>query len=221
MLNFKNNFGEINSNFKVGDKMLTEFISPSSPNPRQTTHFSVWYKSEGFGDKGSDFLHFINSNRLLKCKKSMSISIVALVILTLILTVLALYYFIISERQVSAVLNVPSEIDSIYDDSAYFNIYLTGMFDRAINGFKLEEGKGEFIERFKREVEKTLLYSKYGNTITYSPIVEDSVELTKDRVVLNIDVTITNNVSGEKNKVLVKYNYRKTFEKVLSKPSLG
>ncbi len=44
------NFGEINSNFKVGDKILTEFISPSSPNPQQTTHFSVWYKSEGFGD---------------------------------------------------------------------------------------------------------------------------------------------------------------------------
>ncbi len=49
--------------------MLTEFIFPSSPpkkspgflgpkksserflrNPRQTTYFSVWYKSEGFGD---------------------------------------------------------------------------------------------------------------------------------------------------------------------------
>ncbi len=36
------NFGEINSNFQIGDKKVTKFISPSSPKPRN--------KTKGFGD---------------------------------------------------------------------------------------------------------------------------------------------------------------------------
>lgn len=182
----------------------------------------------------SDFLHFQNSSNLLKCKKSMSISIIALVTLTLILVVLTLTYFITSQRQTSAVFNVPSEIDLVYDDSLYFNIYLTGMFDKAASGFKFEDfgetavspsspnpqksegfgdGKTGFLEKFKSETEKTLFYSRYGNTITYGFVAENNIELTKDKFVLNIDVEITNNKTSLKG-IIVKYNYRKTFEKV-------
>ncbi len=67
-VNFKNDSQNANSHFQVGDKKVTKFISPShksnfinkndmqnyfcssSPKPRQTPHFSVEYKTEGFGD---------------------------------------------------------------------------------------------------------------------------------------------------------------------------
>jgi len=145
-------------------------------------------------------------------KKGMSISVVLLVVLTLILVVLTLAYFITSGRQSSAVFNVPGEIDSVYDDSIYFNVYLSGMFERATNGFKFSDGKTGFLEKFKSETEKTLFYSRYGNTITYSSVVEDSIELTKDKIVLNIDIIITNNEIIDKG-MTVKYSYRKTSEK--------
>lgn len=132
----------------------------------------------------SDISHFFNIKYLLKCKKSMSISIVLLVVLTLILVVLTLTYFIRSDRQSSAVFNVPSEIDSVYDDSVYFNVYLAGIFDRATNEFKFEDGKSGFLEKFKSETEKTLFYSKYGNSITYSPLGENDIGIIRQKRII-------------------------------------
>jgi len=87
LINLKN-FGKINSNLQVGEKALQSDIFPSSPpkksiegflgpknssegifrNPLQTPHFSVEYKSEGFGDfkNGQNYLRVIEEEHVQK-----------------------------------------------------------------------------------------------------------------------------------------------------------
>ncbi len=43
-------YGKTNSNFQVGEVASQSAVFPSSPKPEQTPHFSVEYKTEGFGD---------------------------------------------------------------------------------------------------------------------------------------------------------------------------
>ncbi len=43
-------YGKTNSNLQVGEIASQSAVFPSSPKPRQTPHFSVEYKTEGFGD---------------------------------------------------------------------------------------------------------------------------------------------------------------------------
>jgi hypothetical protein len=54
-------FGELNSNFKIGDAKAFNF--PSSPSPMQTSAFKPRFKSEGLGDFIKLF-HLIGSNKI-------------------------------------------------------------------------------------------------------------------------------------------------------------
>lgn len=150
----------------------------------------------------------------VKNNKAMSISIVLLVILTFILVTLSIGYFIISQNKSSTTLTVPSALDSVYSDAIFFNFYLDNVFDKASKDFQFKNGKAKFIEKLKEEIDKTTFYSYYGNTIHYSSIGEDNVELSENKLALNLDITITYEFNDKKS-IGTEYKYKQRFEKIL------
>lgn len=144
-------------------------------------------------------------------KKGMSISIVLLVVMTLILVCLAMYYFIISDKNRENLFNAPGGIDPVYTIAGGFNFYLDSAFLKASDGFKFEDGGIRFVERFNNELNNSEFISERFY-ISYSPIDLASIELTKDKLVLKIDVTILNN---ETDSLSVKYDYIKIFSRGL------
>ena len=65
----------------------------------------------------------------MKNKRAMSIPIVLLVILTLVLITVSLFYFVIKEKGIEETMLVIGVIDSVYIEEAQLNYYLKEIFD--------------------------------------------------------------------------------------------
>jgi hypothetical protein len=156
-------------------------------------------------------------------KKSMSLAIVVLVILTLILIVMTLAYFITSQNINIKALMVSDSIESVYRISRYFDYDMNTIFLRSSQNFSFDDGKSKFIEKFNEELSKYNMTS--GNSYTdiisnefyieYSPIDENHISLSPDKLVLSVDVTVINKTALSEGLLGIKYNYKKTFEKNL------
>ena len=146
-------------------------------------------------------------------KSAMSISIVFLVALTLILCVMTIYYFVISQNERSTTLNIPTQLDFVYSDSDYFNFYFENALHRATQGFKASEGPSAFTQKLRDELNKTLFFPEGNSHIEYGPINESDVEILSDKIILNLNVAITNSDSSQG--LGIKYIYTKRFEENL------
>jgi len=146
-------------------------------------------------------------------KKAMSISIVLLVALTLVLVIITLFYFVINEKGKSSILNIPTQIDSVYSDSDYFDFYFNNAFQKAADGIRPEEGADVFIQKLKDELNKTLFFPAAGSYIEYNHINESSVEISNNIIALNLDVDVINNKSLGSGELGIRYSYTKRFEK--------
>ena len=157
---------------------------------------------------------------MVKNKKSMSISIVVLVLLTLILVVLTITYFIISKKANTEILNVPSDMEVVYNQAESFNFYLNNIFDNVTRDFQIDEkissDKSEsaakkFAEKFKAELDKRKFYSICD--IKYSPVDESRVQIKDNKIILNMDIDISFGEEAKNETLVIKYNYEKSFEK--------
>ncbi len=158
-------------------------------------------------------------------KKSMSMAIIVLVLLTLILVVLTITYFITTKSIDVDTLKVSESIESTYRASRYLDYEMNIVFLRASQNFTYAEGKSKFIEKFNAEL------NKYGNLINkqistdidnnqfyidYSSIDEGRVELTPEKLVMILDINITNKTALSEGLLGINYNYNKIFEKKFS-----
>ncbi len=150
-------------------------------------------------------------------KKGDTVSIVLLTALTLILVSVTIYYFIVSEKERTNILNIPVGIDSVYTKEAYLNFYLEASFDRASKDFAYSYGKSKFIEKFKAELEnykdENGEYFIAGLDSVRNSVNESNVELTKTLLKLSIPIVIEGNFQDQG--LEVKYSYEKVFEKAL------
>lgn len=146
---------------------------------------------------------------MINNKKGMSISIVLLVVLTLILVFLTIGYFIVNQEERTSILSVPDTLDLVYNQETYLNFYLQNIFDKASGNFKFPEGKGVFIERFKNEL---LNLKINGLENIENQINESNIDLTKDKLVLNLNLVLEE--KNEERGIEARYNYKKSFEKV-------
>jgi hypothetical protein len=144
-------------------------------------------------------------------KKAMSISIVLLVILTLILCIMTIAYFVINEKGTSGTLNVPSELDAVYSDANSFNFYFNSVFQKVAGEYKTSDGPVVFIARLNDELNKTLFYPSGSSYIEYSHLSESSVEIINSEIALNLDVFLTNNKNSVSDGFGISYGYSKRF----------
>ena len=147
-------------------------------------------------------------------KSAMSISVVFLVALTLILCVITIYYFAISQNARSTTLNIPTQLDYIYSDSDYFNFHFENAFHRTIQGFNPSDGPGVFITKLRDELNKTQFFSSANSYIQYGPMSESSVQILSYKIILNLDVDVTSPDSSQG--LNIKYSYTKKFEEKLN-----
>lgn len=150
----------------------------------------------------------------MKNKKAMSIPIVLLVILTLVLITTSLFYFNIKQKNVKETIRIPDEIDRVYVNELQLNYYLQEIFDNATNNFKFEDGKQEFINNFKNELDKyDILENKEDIKLQ---IVDENIELTPDKISLTLNIKLNGKQEIDGKEVInVKYEYKKGFEKDL------
>ena len=161
-----------------------------------------------------------------KNKKGISIVIVFLVLTTLLLTSIALYQFITENKNRELTLEVPNSINSIYLKESYLDYYLDDIFEKSTKDFSSNQGKDVFIENFRNNLneykDKNGRYIMPELGIVERELNNFEIELDENKVVLNVDVIISDNynllaepINNENREIIsVSYNYRKRFEKV-------
>ena len=147
-------------------------------------------------------------------KKAMSIPIVLLVILTLILITVSLFYFNIKQKNVKETITIPNEIDRVYASELQLNYHLQEIFDNATRNFKFEDGKQKFIDDFKIRLEK---YDFIENKEEIKlQIVDENIELILDKITLTLNIGLSKKQEVDGKEIInIEHNYEKSFEKDL------
>jgi hypothetical protein len=158
-------------------------------------------------------------------KKASSISIVLLVMLTLLVISVSLFYFMLSKKDIDKKVYISSLIDSVYIKEEILNYEVQNILENSCKDYTIEDGKSAFISEFSDELDK------YKNSTGgyYIPELKQAEEQLKEE---NIELIQSSN--GEPNKLILKivftlgksqvkagfdefkvdYFYTKEFEKV-------
>jgi len=151
--------------------------------------------------------------------KAATVSIVILVLMTLFLITISIAYFI-SKENVSETIQTPNVVDKVYVQEALLNYHLQKSFDKSFAGISLEDSEGDFVLRFKTELEKYKNsegeWLVYGMKEVYENIKEDNVKIDSGNLILSLDISLSRLVqTGGIEKIRVDYNYEKEFVKGL------
>lgn len=144
-------------------------------------------------------------------KKSMSISIMLLVVLTLVTVGVSLTYFVLSDKKINYSLKIPNQIDSVYSEEAYLNFYLKDLFKKASSDLKLNDEKQVFIDKINenlKDYNDPYLIKNMGQ-IT-NQLKEENIEITKEKLIWKIEFVLEDK---SQEAIEIKYNYKKEFEK--------
>jgi len=157
---------------------------------------------------------------IIKNKKSMSISIVILVIATLVLTIVSLFAFNIRGDNISARISL-ANLDNVYVVEDLVNFYVYEMIENSI-----EEGMSEekFIENLKTEFNKY----KQGDDFVLEELRQIEFQINKENIEIKeinginkkvsiiLEISILESILDNNQEVIfVTYDYKKTFEKDL------
>ncbi len=146
---------------------------------------------------------------MLKNKKA-DVAITLLVLMTLVLSISALFIFNINSRSVGAEITNAKYLDSVYLRENEINFYVNEMIE---NSVELGTNKTKFIENFKKQLE---LYKKADGNYTIEELGQveeqiDKIKIENNKVFFDLSIVIINNFDDVK----ISYSYTKTFEKSL------
>lgn len=148
-------------------------------------------------------------------KKAISISISLLVLSTLILSVLSLYYFYIKDKKISNF--YIGDINKIYEKQELLDFYLGDIFDKSSKDFSFEQGKREFLNKFKKELDnykdKNELYPLEALRQA-EQVNENNIELNENKLILKLELKLNQAYASKTEYYSINYNYKKNFEKV-------
>ncbi len=151
-------------------------------------------------------------------RRGQAIAITLLVVLTLVLTVTSLYYFLSNDKVFNDNIDKVSAIDEVYLQESLINSQIQTIFDSATKTINKNDAKEVFIERFSKELdkynEKTL-----GNVADQlrEQLKESNIETNDQKLVFNVEIEISKSkaeVKGGRELIKVNYKYKKSFEKV-------
>ncbi|MEK6859882.1 MAG: hypothetical protein AABX54_03635 [Nanoarchaeota archaeon] len=148
--------------------------------------------------------------KITKNKKA-NIPITLLVLMTLVLTVYALYSFNTHMNKVSAEIKDSRFLDYIYARENEINFYVSDMIEMA--ALKSSEDKSLFIDNFRKELFK---YKKNESFIfeelnqVEAQINNENVEMNDKEVSINLSIKIEKKFQD---KFIISYLYKKKFVK--------
>ena len=148
----------------------------------------------------------------MKNKKSMSLSIVILVIGTLILSGFALFTFNLRQKNISEQVQVTRFLEGIYAKESKINFYV----ENILRGMEVKGlSKEEFESKFVIELNK---YKEQGDDWNYE--IKDT-KVSGEKITFSLKVTITKEGRDTKDKQIAfaTHTYNKTFEKIIKKES--
>jgi hypothetical protein len=158
-------------------------------------------------------------------KKASSISIVLLVILTIFVISLSLFYFSLSKKDTDKKVYISSLIESVYIKEIILNYEVQNIFEDSFKEYKIADGKSAFIKNFSDQLNKY----KNSSGSYYIPeliqvdeqLSEDKIEIIQgsneepDKLILKLNFTLNQiQVKDGFEEFSVNYTYAKEFEKV-------
>jgi len=160
-----------------------------------------------------------NKNNNLKLnKKAVSLPILLLVLSSIILSGMALFYFNFIDKDASENLinkNINDDIDNVYEKKDLLDFYINDIFETAARDFK----KGTSNEIFLLNFKETLYQykDKIGNyplkeLKQLEKVNEENIQITVNSVILTVNIVIE-----EDDNIKVVYRYEKTLVKAANK----
>ena len=157
-------------------------------------------------------------------KKAGSIPIMILAFCTVALSLLSIGFFLVKQTDMQEIFDISNEIDKVHYEKLILDFYLQDIFDKASKRFDRNKGKVGFIEAFKKELRvykdengkypvnalaKVELIVLENDIIDYVNIGEVPIMLSIDFISFRLNFDFIN--FGSINRLLIKYNYDKTF----------
>lgn len=151
-------------------------------------------------------------------KKAVSMVILFLVVATIVLCVLSLYYMLTEERKIDKTFQSSDFIDKAYFNRIQLDYILEGIFEGVIEEGCYSQGKDVFIGCFRKELENYKLedgsYLVEGLNSVEGQLVEDNIVLTEEKLVLSLDLNVKAQDVEDYRFVKVDYDYEIQLEKV-------
>ena len=155
---------------------------------------------------------------LMKNKRAMSLPILVLVILTIVLVFVSLFYFSSRDKQNKETLMIPSVIDELYRGEARLNFHLRDIFEKSVKNMQETKSQDVFISSFKDELNR--FKSQNGNYLIQgmeqveSQLNNKNIIIDSEKVILTLEIELFASKKDDKQDTQVNYKYIKQFEKV-------
>ena len=141
-------------------------------------------------------------------KGTSSIAIVLLVILTLILTITALFYFNVKEKEFNKQINSARLLKDLSSQEELINFYIQDIVERAAKEVSSEK---EFVDKLNKEISNYKFSDGSFAILEFSQleeqVTEQNVKLENNEASANFEILIVDNIADEKGVELVSKNY--------------
>jgi len=121
-------------------------------------------------------------------KKGMELALGLFIGFTLVFIIVSLTFFHLRETDIQDTLYTPGVVDEVYIREIGLDYYLDDIFEKSVDDFKFEDGKQEFIDHFKSNLEDYKVIEEFENL--EEQLIEDNIELTSEGIVLRLRLEV-------------------------------
>ncbi len=157
--------------------------------------------------------------KLKNNKKAMSIAITFLVLFSIAIMVLILFYLNLQKQDAKEKITIFNTLDKVYIESNLLDYYTEKIFKSSGSNFKPSNTKSEFIIEFLSNLNEYKnsegIYFVPGLKQIEAQINEENILLNSSRLKLKLNINSEKCLLKDGKKIIdIKYTYSKTFEKV-------
>jgi len=149
-------------------------------------------------------------------KKAGSIPIMILAFCTVALSLLSIGFFLVKQTEMQEIFDISNEIDKVHYEKLILDFYLQDIFNKTSKRFDRSKGKVGFIKAFKKELR---VYKDENGLYPVKALARVELRVLENDIIDYVD--ISDEISfklnfyfvktGSINRLLIKYNYDKTF----------
>lgn len=149
-------------------------------------------------------------------KKAGSIPIMILAFCTVALSLLSIGFFLVKQTDMQEIFDISNEIDKVHYEKLILDFYLQDIFNKASKRFDRNKGKVGFIEAFKKELR---VYKDENGLYPVNALARVELRVLENDIIDYVDISEEISFklnfyfvqSGKAGRLLIKYNYDKTF----------
>ena len=149
-------------------------------------------------------------------KKAGSIPIMILAFCTVALSLLSIGFFLVKQTDMQEIFDISNEIDKVHYEKLILDFYLQDIFNKASKRFDRSKGKVGFIKAFKKELR---VYKDENGLYPVNALARVELRVLENDIIDYVDISDEISFklnfyfvqSGKADRLLIKYNYDKTF----------